>query len=291
MECEGPVLGQKDDLVVIDCERCGYAHLRDRDSRVLNPQDDFWASPERQAFLKRETQEQDYWRLDHQARLDTFERFAGGRTLLDYGCGAGHFVEFSDKHGWWSIGYEPSATARSVKNFYNVTPVRHTSQSEGRYHALNLRLVLEHIENPAGLLLGLNNFTLESSGIICVEVPRDFSLLQFQAVEAGAEPSYWISEYHLNYFDSHSLRRLLLSCGLLAVYETTTFPMELFILHGEDYTRDPALGLRCHETRMMVEKLLTPTGRQMLLDQFSRWAWGRHVVIYARKKINGGDHL
>ena len=272
--CVGPVQAKRDGLTIIALEDCGFAHLFPRPPAL----DDFWDTDEHHAFLARERDEQWYWRIDHEARLNVFGLLGSRQRLLDYGCGAGHFVRFAYQRGWYVYGYDPSPSVCNPGAFvFGIPP-----DTEERFDAINCRLVLEHVFDPAATLRQLRDW-LHPRGVLCIEVPRDFSELQRKAVIAGARPDYWVSSKHHNYFTSESLRRMLEQSGFLVEYETTTFPMEWFILMGLDYTRDDEAGRQCHEWRMNLESNLPMRDRALMLKQFAKQGWGRHIIIYARR--------
>jgi len=75
----------------------------------------------------------------------------------------------------------------------------------GYFDAINLKCVLEHVPNPMEIL-EICKSLLKDSGMICVEVPNDFNILQLQ-VHKLDKPQYWIAiPDHINYFDFDSLK-------------------------------------------------------------------------------------
>ena len=69
--------------------------------------------------------------------------------------------------------------------------------------------MLEHVPYSTETLL-LAREMLEPGGVLCVNVPNDFSPLQVAARVASGLPEWWVSpKRHLNYFDFDSLSDLL----------------------------------------------------------------------------------
>jgi SAM-dependent methyltransferase len=156
----------------------------------------------------------------------------------DIGSGPG-FSENRQARGWNVIGIEPSrqaaAHARSlgievVEGFFDadIVPVL------GRFDAVNLNNVLEHVPDPIAILLRAGAL-LEPGGVICVNVPNDFSPFQVAAAATGETGEWWIAPpHHLNYFDFATLSNLLERLKFEVAEKTTSFPMEAFLLMGDN---------------------------------------------------------
>ncbi len=66
--------------------------------------------------------------------------------------------------------------------------------------------------------------------------------------------------HHLNYFDFESLSSLVTRLGFEVRERSTSFPMELFLLMGLDYTKDSDLGRACHNQRKRFDLSLEHAG-------------------------------
>ena len=162
-----------------------------------------------------------------------------------------------------------------------------SAASLGRFDAVNLTNVLEHIPNPAEILrnaIGL----LEKGGVLCVGVPNDFSPMQIAARGAMNTGDWWVAPpHHLNYFDFDSLSALLTRLGLKTVERTTSFPMEAFLMMGENYPTDPALGRACHNKRKRFDLAFEAAGlretRRDFYRALARLGIGREAVVIAIK--------
>jgi hypothetical protein len=91
----------------------------------------------------------------------------------------------------------------------------------------------------------------------------------------------------LNYFDADSLAALLKGAGLAVSHLEASFPMEIFMLMGENYVGNGTLGRLCHERRMAFETNLRKLGKGELLSAFYQSLaglnLGRQVIAYAKK--------
>jgi hypothetical protein len=94
-------------------------------------------------------------------------------------------------------------------------------------------------------------------------------------------------KHHLNYFTFDSLANLLQRLDLKIAERSTSFPMELFLLMGENYTIDPALGRACHESRKKFDMALETAGlgeaRRSFYRALAQAGLGREAAIIAVK--------
>jgi len=266
---EGLRISQVAGLDVIDCAMCGFRHVVPLpDSRALEAvyRENYYRD-EKPTFLAHAGEDQDWAELAQNDRLDAFERLVPGprRRLLDIGSGPGFFLKTAKARGWQALGIEPSQQAarhaRSLglevaEGFFNAE----TAPGLGRFDAIQLNNVLEHVPDPAALLIEAREL-LEPNGVLCINVPNDYSPFQIAARASTTRTEWWVSpKHHLNYFDFDSLSCLLERLGFDIAERMTSFPMELFLLMGEDYTSDPALGRACHAKRKRFDQALEAAG-------------------------------
>ena len=144
-----------------------------------------------------------------------------------------------------------------------------------RSDVVHLNNMLEHVADPIGLLrLAIGRAW--PGGLICVGVPNDYNALQEAARASGAKAWWLAPPHHLNYFDFASLEALLERCGLEIVETLTSFPMELFLLMGDNYVGDEALGNAGFD-----EALFLPS-----FDQFLDHVPGRGKIGIAHAEID-----
>lgn len=162
-----------------------------------------------------------------------------------------------------------------------------SASSLGKFDVINLGEVLEHIPNPADMLK-LVHAQLNTGGLVCVIVPNDFNPLQvILRDDLGFNPWWVVPGHHLNYFNVVSLTSLLEKCGFEVLHQESTFPMEMFLLMGNNYVGNDVLGRQCHKQRMQFElNLLKSESNSLQFDLYSTFAKvgiGREIVFYARK--------
>ena len=156
----------------------------------------------------------------------------------------------------------------------------------GLFDAVHLAFVLEHVRSPAEILRKARE-ALRPGGVICVEVPNDFNRLQQAAGLALGKPPWWVCwPDHINYFSFASLERTVEAAGFDVVGRDATFPMELFLLMGEDYVGNDPVGRACHEKRMRLELNARQGGIEdpyaTLYGGFAAAGLGREAIVYGR---------
>jgi SAM-dependent methyltransferase/RimJ/RimL family protein N-acetyltransferase len=295
----GTALDEVNAFTVIDCQPCGFKHV------LPVPTVEETEALYRQTFYRdakplefdRQRQDLDWWNLTFADRYDTFERHLrpDQRTILDVGCGAGFFLLHGQRRGWNVTGLEPSAQGLEHCRGLGVTAVEgflddSTANRLGRFDVVHLSEVLEHLPDPRGavrLLTGLVN----PGGLICTVVPNDYSPVQGALRTQGFKP-WWIAPpHHLNYFDRRSLARLLEGAGFEIVLEEATFPIDLFLLMGENYVGDDVLGRQVHGRRKRLEQALAQAGlndlKRQLYQAMAALGMGREIQTIARIKSVG----
>ena len=292
----GPRIAEAKGHDIIDCFVCGFRHvlpLPDPASLEREYREKYY-SDEKPNFIAHAGEDQAWFELAQNDRLALFEKIlpAGRRRLLDIGCGPGFFLKTALARGWNAHGIEPSqqaaAHARSLgatvtEGFFNWN----SAQTLGRFDVVNLTNVLEHVPDAAQTLSRAAGL-LEPGGVLCVGVPNDFSLFQIAARTVADTGDWWLAPpHHLNYFDFDSLEGAISRLDLKLVERTTSFPMEAFVMMGENYVGDPALGRTCHTKRKNFDFAFEKAGLTHLRRDFYRsmakLGIGREAVVIAIK--------
>jgi len=226
-------------------------------------------------------------------KLDILNKFfpSSKRKILDIGCGSGEFLGFMKKLGWKVFGIEPSKEVlwRAKKQgiiVYNSTLEEFVSKKDQRnkFYVAVLANVLEHVLKPEETISMVKDL-LHPGGIICIQVPNDFNKLQLSASRNVKRKDWWVAiPDHLNYFNFKSLEKLLKFYGFDILLKTTDFPMEVFLLMGENYADYPQNGRLCHEKRVNLELSIPKELRRDFYNKLAELEIGRQCIIYARKK-------
>ena len=296
----GAVIDRVNEHDVIACEACGFRHVLPLPTREQQraAYDEAYYRDEKPTYVARSREDAEWSRLAWDDRLSLFEDLLSAEAtrpyaVLDIGCGPGWFLKAAADRGWKAQGIEPSrqASEHARSLGLNVTTALFDEMSAAALpcaDVVHLNNMLEHVADPIGLLkLAIGRAW--PSGLICVGVPNDYNALQ-EAVRANGTAPWWLAPpHHLNYFDFASLEKLLRRLGLDVIETLTSFPMELFLLMGENYVGDDALGRACHTRRKQFDLALENAGlgavRRKLYGALAKAGIGREAIIVARKPL------
>ena len=216
---------------------------------------------------------------------------APGPRVLDVGAGAGEVVSSLAKRGFVATGIEPSAEAVAEAKAIGVQLVTSDLGSfwgdtgnRNSFDSVLLMNVLEHVREPEVTLRQVRDL-LKVGGVLMVRSPNDFSEIQAAAVAKSHLPKWWVRvPDHITYFSHKSLGSLLQSEGYEVLVETSDFPIDWFLLMGQNYVGTPLLGAECHLRRRGFELALPGAVRRRIYEALASAQCGRNVIIYARRK-------
>lgn len=161
---------------------------------------------------------------DDLRRIDMLMPMLPNRRLLDFGCGAGGFLDRARGLAASMAGIEPEERVRDHwEGCLTIYP--DIDVASGEYDLITAFHVLEHLPDPRVTLRSLAAL-LAPGGRIVVEVPsaRD-ALLTLYDSSAFQRFTYW--SQHLYLFDAATLERLALQAGLrvAAVSQCQRYPL------------------------------------------------------------------
>ena len=192
---------------------------------------------------------------------------------------------------WKTKGVEPSREAYIYSkglgiNISNIYLNENNYRQLGKFDVVHMHEVLEHLPDPKNMLQ-LAKKILNPGGLICIVSPNDFNPLQVAFVESSKSVEWWISPpEHINYFTHNSACALLEKQGFEIVDKTSTFPLEMFLLMGDNYVGNNNVGSRIHFKRASFELNLLATGkdplRRKLYRKFAEIGIGREFCIIGR---------
>ena len=223
---------------------------------------------------------------------DVSGRPATGQSLLDVGCGWGQALLWFREHGFACAGFDPAPEAVEYAQAQGLEVVHAGIEhldvfAPRRFDVVTLFNVLEHLSDPVTIVARIRDQVLVPGGLLVIDVPNEFNAFQLSGQAVHDLPQWWVAPpAHLNYFSGSTLRALLEGEGFEVPVMRASFPLEIFLLFGQNYVGSPELGRACHEQRMAFEANLRATGNQELLDELYTWLasrdLGRQVVAVAR---------
>jgi SAM-dependent methyltransferase len=292
----GEVVDHINGFDVIACVHCGFTHILPIPGAEELEQiyRHAYYSTEKPLYIQRYQEDLEWWNLVYGERYDTFESLLSPdrRTILDVGSGPGYFLLHGRDRGWQTTGVEPSrqAAAHSRGLGLDIREMmldEHSAAELGRYDVIHLSEVLEHLPDPRAMVR-LAHRLLNDDGLLCIAVPNDYNPFQLALREGGGFEPWWVAPpHHINYFSFETLQALLRSEHFVIERTEATFPIDLFLLMGDNYVGHDILGRQCHQKRMQFEKNLRAAGQTQLkrglYAALAKLGLGREAVVYARR--------
>lgn len=200
--------------------------------------------------------------------LQTLERYAGGRRLLDLGCWAGFLLDEARQRGWETVGVEPSAFASAYARERLGLDVRtgglFTAElAPSSFNAVVLGDVIEHLPDPGAAL----------QRIATQSAPE--AVLYLTLPDAGSRVArllgrrWWsVIPTHVQYFTRNSIAVLLARTGweLLALHTAPkAFTVRYYLSRIGGYSKPAASALvGLAELTGVADRLWTPDFRDRM---------------------------
>lgn len=109
-------------------------------------------------------------RVAHGLRIEKMTRSMRGDhpvRLLDFGCGFGEFVAQCNLLGFDAVGVDRA----SARHSRAIVPIlKSLDEVEGKFDAITLFEVLEHLDEPSAMIRSLTNY-IKPGGILVLETP------------------------------------------------------------------------------------------------------------------------
>jgi len=219
--------------------------------------------------------------------------FFGGKkfSMFDIGFGYAQALLYFKNKGVEVSGLDPAPQgvdyAKTLGlDVYQAGIEDFSCVGDRRFDVVMLLNVLEHLREPHETLKNIQKQLLKPGGLLIIEVPNEFNDFQKAAVAEYGLNEWWVCPpHHLNYFSTTSLKRLLGACNYDVVNVQAAFPMEMFLLMGDVYVGNPALGKQCHNKRAKFEETLRKQGKSEKLSRFyqalAELDLGRQSLVFA----------
>ena len=144
------------------------------------------------------------------------------KTLLDFGCGTGDFLNTAQNNNWIVSGIEPNKEARLIANSKTNQAVfdsNHINNFEKQsFDVITLWHVLEHVPNLEAQIVQLKAL-LKPSGVLIIAVPN------YKSYDSNYYKQFWAAldvPRHLWHFNQKSVSKLFAKINMSVV---KTLPM------------------------------------------------------------------
>lgn len=156
--------------------------------------------------------------MDSERRFNSYRQFIVGKTICDFGCGAGSFLRLSAPLAKSVCGIELQQDFAEALNKDGLLCFQNIEQLSIEQDSMFLFHCLEHLPDPINALNAIYK-TLKQGGEgrVVIEVPhaRDF-LLDKLKIQAFADFTLW--SQHLVLHTRESLTLMLLDAGFKNIY-------------------------------------------------------------------------
>lgn len=291
----GVEVAHRNTYSIINCENCKFIHaIIQEDNNHQELYKSHFYSEEKPNYIEDNKNDSEWWDLTYGLRVDQVDklRLSESKSWLDIGTGPGYFLDAAVKRTKNVVGIEPGQLAaehaaskgHQVINDYFTEK---TSSELGIFDGIHCSEVLEHVPNPLEFLKTIQ-LNMDSETVLCTVVPNDFSLIQsIFTEEKRNQIKWWVDPpFHLNYFSRESLRKILEESGLRVIHETSMFPIDIFLLMGDNYVGNQDLGRQVHEKRKNLEFAFYRTGNMETLSRLyelmTTLGIGRELVFFSK---------
>ena len=297
---------EHNNYTIINCKSCGYWHVY-----PIPSEDELNAYYENKYYnsLKNEgnrsmTDKKDdpdgFYTIYYEDKLRHINKILPKKlpkTIMDIGAGYGDFLSFMKKDDWIVQGIEPSQEAYDFSKNEDLNICcgpfeKILAMGFQKSSVVVFNNVLEHLREPEKVLMDVKEHLLEQDGILCIAIPNDFSIFQDMQMKTtlkdNVEKQYnWLCPLdHLNYWSHETIKKLLQKLGFEILFITSTFPIDIFPLMGDDYINHPEIGRDTHLKQVRFEKVLKETGnydfKDELYSSFAKIGIGRLILVYAK---------
>ncbi len=216
-----------------------------------------------------------------------------GASILDIGCGWAQALLFFKKKGFNCYGFDPAieAVEYGCKKGLNIKHAGLDGMNvfeNQKFEIVTMFNVLEHLADPSKTINQIKEI-LKPNGILVIDVPNEFNDFQTVGRDVHKLNDWWVvPPNHLNYFSKDSLVNFLELHGLSVEISESSFPLEMFLLFGDNYVKNGNLGNQCHQKRVMFEENLRKHGKSSVLKSFYRALadlnLGRQISVFCKLK-------
>lgn len=218
-------------------------------------------------------------------------------TILDIGCGEGWTLNFFKNLNWNVTGIDFSDNGcknhnpHLIENLITGDIYENISKliTNNKFDVIWLDNVLEHVINPKDLLEKCR-LLIKENGVLIIEVPNDFSVLQNYLISNNiVENEFWIAlPDHLSYFNKDGLNNLANDAGWHSKFLMSDSPIDFNLLNeNTNYIKDRTKGKSCHFSRVKTDNLIHSISVEKAVTYYNSLAelgLGRQIISFFQLK-------
>ena len=236
--------------------------------------------------------EQKFWAINNLCGIYGNEN----KSMLDIGCGEGFTLKFFKDKNWFVKGIDYSDFGCKKFNpdcvndlligdiFEQILPL---INDKVKFDVVWLDNVLEHVLDPLHLLNECKKL-LNDNGVLIIEVPNDFSILQQQLLdEKKINSEFWVvSPDHISYFNSEGLASIAMDAGLKDCFTMADYPIDFNLTNPDtNYNKDKSKGKNAHWSRIEIDNLMHSISVEKTVSYYKSLAdlgLGRQVIMFLK---------
>lgn len=209
---------KKYDFTLVQCLRCGLVQVENLSATFDIKHYDYYRT---RMQLSDEELYEPVTAARYVQLLIRFERYRKNNTLLDIGCGEGHFLSVAKKMGWHARGIEKAPYAIEICKRFNID-VRCPDLIEAdfpgnSYDIVTMSEVLEHLTQPREYLCKVNDI-LRTGGVLRITTPNFNCIARFLLQDKWS----LIHAEHLFYFTPKTIAAIIKRCNFKLLELRTT---------------------------------------------------------------------
>lgn len=152
-------------------------------------------------------------------QLTRAQRGSSALRVLDFGCGYGEFLSMCAMYGFEAYGVDRSPAKRDNNSFANVFCRIEDVSGMSPFHALTLFDVLEHLDDPHGMMLQLREL-LATEGILVLETPDCSGV---RTIETRSDYGNIHPLDHINAYTPETLKCFAMRLGFAPIRKPVSF--------------------------------------------------------------------
>ncbi len=236
--------------------------------------------------------EQKYWIINELLKSSSSK----SKSLLDIGCGEGFTLDFFKKKEWQIVGMDYSDFGCKKCNpncvpslligdiYQEMLPL---ISSNKKFDVVWLDNILEHVLDPLYLLKECKKL-LNINGVLVIEVPNDFSVLQKYLMDKkNIDSEFWVAiPDHISYFNAEGLTAIAAESGLKNQITMADYPIDFNLVNPDtNYNKDKTKGKNAHKSRIEIDNLMHSISIEKTVNYFKALAdlgLGRQIIAFLK---------